>query len=42
VQRLGPHELVIECKDCEIFKDRNVNEQRFKSGDITVRYADFP
>jgi hypothetical protein len=42
VQWPGPHELVIECKNCEIFRDRNVNEQRFKSGDISVRYVDFP
>ena len=37
----GPHNLVIECDSCGITKD-NVDEQQFSSGDISVRYVNFP
>jgi hypothetical protein len=41
VQWASPEELVIECKDCGITKER-MNEQHFSNGPISVRYVNFP
>jgi hypothetical protein len=41
VRWTGPQELLIECKDYGITKDR-INEQQFSSGAISVRYVNFP
>jgi hypothetical protein len=37
----SPHDLVINCDSCGINKD-DVNEQQFSSGNVSVRYLNFP
>jgi hypothetical protein len=41
VRWAGPQELVIECKDCGITKG-DIDEQQFSSGNVSVRYLNFP
>jgi hypothetical protein len=41
VRWAGPQQLIIECKNCEITKD-DIDEQRFRSGNISVQYLNFP
>ena len=41
VSWVSPHDIVIECKNCEIGKN-DINEQQSHVGDISVEYINFP